>query len=471
MPALVVVSNRGPLNFALDGDALITKKAAGGLVNALVPALHGRDVMWIAGAITDADRRAAGAGPLRLDPPGSVGEQDAVTIDIRLLSIDDAVYRSYYDVIANSTLWYLNHGLFDSPRRPHFDRRWREAWGHFRDVNAGFADAVVELAPEGATVLVQDYHLSLVGSLVAARRPDLGLVHFNHTPFCTPQELRMLPDDCAEELLRGLAGFRSCGFHTRRWAAQFEACCAEVLGYVPSTFVAPAAPDLADVVGVAATEGCDRHLAELAETVGGRKLIVRVDRIELSKNLLRGFLAYDELLETRPEWRGQVVFAAFVYPSRQSLPDYLGYAAEVTSLIERLNAKWSTPDWTPILLDGTDNFPTSVAGLRRYDVLLVNPVRDGLNLVAKEGVVVNERDGVLALSRESGVADELGQWALECNPFDISATADVLHRALVMPAAERAERAGGLRAAVERRTPDDWLGDQLAAAAPAIAPS
>lgn len=448
----MIVSNRGPLNFALDDGSLVTRKAAGGLVNALVPALIGRGAMWIAGAITEADRVAAESGPLRSDD-----------IDVRLLAIDDMAYRSYYDGIANSTLWYLAHGLFDAPRRPQFDRRWHEAWGHFRDVNARFAQSVIDLAPPDATVLVQDYHLSLVGAMVAKERADLRLVHFNHTPFCSPQELRMLPDDAAVEWLRGLAGHAACGFHTRRWAANFEACCEAVLGEVPRTFVAPAAPDLADVVGVAAGASCAAHLAELDDRVGDRRLIVRVDRIELSKNLLRGFLAFDELLEAHPEWRERVIFEAYVYPSRQTLPDYLGYAVEVSSLIDRLNAKWSTPTWTPIVLEGTDNFPASVAGLRRYDVLLVNPVRDGLNLVAKEGVVVNERDGVLALSRESGVFDELGEWSLDANPFDITATAELLHHGLSMPADERAQRAAGLRSAVQARTPTDWLDDQIGA--------
>lgn len=451
--ALVVVSNRGPLNFALDGDELVTKKAAGGLVNALVPALEGREAIWVAGAITDADRRAASSGPIDRDG-----------IDVRLLDIAERDYRAYYDVIANSTLWYLYHGLFDRPRRPQFDRRWREAWDRYREVNAQFAQTVVDVAPREATVLVHDYHLSLLAPLVAKERPDLDLVHFNHTPFCSPDELRVLPDDVAAELLTGLAAHRACGFHTPRWVQHFSACCEAVLGEVPATFVAPAAPDLADVVRVATTDACAAHLAELDEQIGDRKFIARVDRIELSKNIVRGFLAYDELLETRPEWRERVVFGASVYPSRATLPDYLGYTNEVQGLIDRVNAKWATEGWTPILVDADDNFPASVAVLKRYDVLLVNPVRDGLNLVAKEGVTVNERSGVLALSRESGVFDELGEWSLALNPFDISATADALHEALVMPDGERAERAAGLRAAAQRRSPHDWLADQLAAA-------
>lgn len=273
----------------------------------------------------------------------------------------------------------------------------------------------------------------------------------------------MLPDDVAAELLAGLAAHTACGFHTARWVQHFTSCCEAVLGSAPATFVAPAAPDLDDVAGVAGGTACADALETLDSAIGSRRFIARVDRIELSKNLLRGFLAFDELLTVHPEWRGEVVFGASVYPSRQTLPDYLGYTAEVHGLIDRINARWSTPDWTPIVVDADDNFPASVAVLRRYDLLLVNPVRDGLNLVAKEGAAVNERDGVLVLSRESGVHDELGSWALEVNPFDVSATAEALHAGLSMAPAERAERAAGLRAASAARTPHDWLADQLRA--------
>jgi trehalose 6-phosphate synthase len=273
-----------------------------------------------------------------------------------------------------------------------------------------------------------------------------------------------LPNHVARELLEGLAGFRSCGFHSRRWADAFEACCREVLGEAPPTFVAPAAADHVDIEKVAASEDCQRELIALEEHVGDRRLIVRVDRIELSKNLLRGFLAFDELLRSRPELVGQVVFAALVYPSREELPEYLAYHQEVESLARRINEEWATDDWTPIYLDMSDFFPRSVAALRRYDVLLVNPIRDGLNLVAKEGAVLNERDGVLALSREAGAWQELQDGALEVNPFDVTGTAGVLARALDMPGDERARRARALRDAVAVSTPASWLDAQLAAA-------
>jgi trehalose 6-phosphate synthase len=261
-----------------------------------------------------------------------------------------------------------------------------------------------------------------------------------------------------------MASYTSCGFHARRWAANFESCCHELWGWTPSTFVSPLAPDHDDITAVADSEDCARESAWLEDAIGRRHFILRVDRMELSKNLLRGFYAYDELLRTRPEWRGRVVFGALTYPSREGLPEYLAYRQEVETLARRINEQWGTPGWTPILLDTTDNFPRSVAALSRYDVLLVNPVRDGLNLVAKEGPLLNQRDGVLALSREAGVWEELSSVALEVNPFDLVGTANVLAAALAMDPADRATHARELRKLAAARSPRDWLDDQLAVA-------
>lgn len=460
-PALVVVSNRGPLSFAHDRDGhLVTKKAAGGLVTALGPAVEHTGATWVAAAISPGDREAAAS------LAGEHHEIDAEGFRVKLLVVEENIYRAFYDVVANGVLWYLHHGLFDRPRRPRFDRVFREAWGLFRDVNERFAAATADHAPEGATVIVHDYHLPLVGAQLAEKRPDLETVHFNHTPFATPEELRILPDDVAEELLTGLAGFGACGFHSVRWAQAFEACCVAVLGTSVSTFVSPATADDDEIRAIASGDECEAALQRLDAQVGDRAFIVRVDRTELSKNILRGFHAFDDLLATYPQWRGRVVFGAFVYPTREALADYQAYAAEVTTLAEQINARWGNDDWTPILLDADDDFPLSVAALRRYDVLLVNPVRDGLNLVAKEGPIVNERDGLLVLSRESGVWDELGEVALGVNPYDVSGTADVMHEALTMPKAARAERFAAQRAAASARSAREWLDDSVRNARP-----
>jgi trehalose 6-phosphate synthase len=451
---VVLASNRGPLSFTIDaGGGLVARRGAGGLVSGLAPLMVGTDGIWVAAAMSDGDRAAAAAGP-------TVAEGLHTT----LLAVDPDDYRMAYDVVGNATLWFVHHGLYELARRPRFDHRFTQAWDAYRRVNTAFADAIAQVAPDGAAVLVQDYHLSLLGPMLAQRRPDVRAVHFSHTPFASPDWLRVLPDAVAAELLEGLAGHHACGFHTRRWADAFAAGCAEVLGREPATFVAPLAPDPDDLAAVAGGQACAQALSALDEQVGDRALIVRVDRIELSKNLVRGFHAFDDLLERYPDWRGRVVFGAFVYPSREGLPEYLAYRQEVEAVIEQVNRRWATADWTPILAFIGDNHPRSVAALRRFDVLLVNPVRDGLNLVAKEGALVNKRDGLVLLSPEAGAWPELEGAVRRVHPYDISATADALADALATPAAARATEAAELRRRAQLRTPRDWLADQLAAA-------
>jgi trehalose 6-phosphate synthase len=452
-PHVVVVSNRGPISFTEDADGLLVpRRGAGGLVSSLGPAVAAANATWIACALTDADRHATADGAI-----------EAEGFRVRTLDVDPQVYRQYYDVIANSTLWFMNHGLFDLPRRPRIDRRWLQAWESYRKVNMALADLVIEEADHGATVLVHDYHLSLIGARLAKDRPDLNSVYFHHTPFCDPGGLRILPADVRVELLEGLAGNRACGFHSARWAANFEACCGEVLGRAPQTYVSPAAADADDLRRVAGSQECDAALASLDASVGDRLVIARVDRSELSKNIVRGFLAYEDLLVTHPAWRGRVVFVACIYPSRQSLPEYQAYRVEVEAVVRRINGQYGTDGWTPILLDERDDYPRSLAALRRYDVLLVNPLRDGLNLVAKEGPAINERDGVVLLSPEAGVWDELGEAAIAVNPFDVAGTADALDLALGLDPAERHERWAALRELAGRRSPQDWFTDQLQA--------
>jgi trehalose 6-phosphate synthase len=456
----LAVSNRGPLTFRFGPDqSLLPVPAGGGLASSLRTLLRGSGAAWVSVTMGAADRAAAAAGRLN-------GQDDG--IELVPVSIDDDTYRQAYDVVANTTLWFCHHHLFDLPRRPRFDRHWRVAWEGYRSYNQAVADVVAERADEGEVVLVQDYHFSLLGGLLAQQRPDLHTVHFLHTPFADPNMLAVLPDFAASAILDGMAGFGACGFHCTKWEAGFRANYAAAGRPIPTTFVSPLGVDAQELEADAAGLDTQAAAERLAAETKGRRLIVRSDRMEPSKNIVRGMLAVEELLETHPQWRGQVVHVALNYPSRQGLADYLAYAAEVTYVAERINAVYGTPDWQPIVLYTDDDRPRSLAALQQSDVLLVNPVRDGLNLVAKEGPLLNQVDGVLVLSTEAGAYEELAPAALAVNPFDISGTADALHRALSMPPAERAQRASALRAIVTRRTSADWLADQLAAAQPSV---
>lgn len=319
-------------------------------------------------------------------------------------------------------------------------------------------------------------------------------MHFCHIPFADPNMLRVLPDAAAGELLAGLAGFSACGFHASRWEEAFRACYAEpwLVAMVetalsgtamsgaatagtaaalttagttlaPATFVSSLSSDHDGLLSEAASPASAQSVEALRAETGGRRIVLRVDRVEPSKNILRGMLAFEELLTTYPEWRDKVVHVALVYPSRQGLADYLALGAEVTHAAERINKAWGTTNWTPIILHVEDDRPRSLAALTISDVLLVNPVRDGLNLVAKEGALLNGGDGVLVLSREAGAWEELSEAALGVNPFDVAGTTDALHQALSMDLAERRRRAIRLRDLVLSRTASDWLDEQLAA--------
>ncbi|MBM3674274.1 MAG: trehalose-6-phosphate synthase [Actinobacteria bacterium] len=451
---MIVVSHRGPVTFrAREDETFEARRGAGGVVSALGPLLARReDVRWIAAAISEDDRAAVATDAAR-----------ASDFDLRLLALDREAHRLHYDVISNSTFWFLFHGLYDLPRRPLYDRRWRDAWHGYVAVNQAFAEAVAETAPESDTVLLQDLHLMLVPGILRETRPDLHVTHFTHTPFCGPNTIRVLPDYAAHAICASLA-VCTAGFHTERWANAFRASARSVLGphgAVGRTYAASFGPDPEALADDLATPEVQQAIAALEERVGDRALVVRSDRMELSKNVVRGFHAYDLMLEEHPELRERVVFAALLNPSRESLPEYQAYRNEVERAAARVNERWARPGWEPVWLDTRDNYARSVAGLVCSDVLLVNPVRDGLNLVAMEGPLVNRHDGVVCLSRDAGAYEVLEGGCIMVHPYDVVQTAAALHEGLMMEPAERAVRAARLRQAAVSSPPTVWLETQI----------
>ncbi|MFI9625039.1 trehalose-6-phosphate synthase [Streptomyces sp. NPDC052042] len=447
---VLVASNRGPVSYTLETDgSLGAKRGGGGLVSGLSAV---DDKLWVCSALGDGDREAVRRG---------VGEPG-----VRMLDIAPAVHADAYNGIANSVLWFVHHMLYQTPLEPVFDAEFRRQWASFETYNRAFAEALAEEAGRGAAVLVQDYHLALVPGMLRALRPDLRIGHFSHTPWAPVDYFRLLPDDIAEQLLRGILGADRACFLTRRWAEAFTACCTEFLGGTGRTAIGVHGLGAdADFLRRRAHEAdVDERMAALREQIGpGRRTIVRVDRTELSKNIVRGLLAYRALLDERPEWRERVVHVAFAYPSRQDLAVYRDYTAEVRQVADAINEAYGTPGWTPVVLHVKDDFARSLAAYRLADVALVNPIRDGMNLVAKEVPVVSDHGCALVLSREAGAYEELGGDAVVVNPYDVSATARALHEALTMADGERAERTRRLAAAAVALPPQQWFLDQLRA--------
>jgi trehalose 6-phosphate synthase len=474
---VLIASNRGPVSFAVGDDgSLVARRGAGGLVSGLSSVKDHADVLWVCAALSDADRAAARSAPdgcldADLTPGKSV---------VRMLDIPAATFQRAYNSVANSTLWFVHHMLFDTPNQPGFGLAFRREWESFRSYNAAFAQALAEGAGTGPArgqvrAMVQDYHLPLVPRMLAEQRPDVRIAHFSHTPWAPPDYYRLLPDDVGREVLDGILGADHAGFLSQRWAEAFLSCCAEFLGAsvdlaastvrykgkLTSVAVHPLGVDADELRQRAAAPDVQGQVAALTSITAGQRLIVRVDRTELSKNIVRGLAAYRELLISHPEWRGQVTHLAFAYPSRHDLPEYREYTARVQRMAGEIEDEFGTDTWNPLILQVNDDYPRSLAAYRLADVLLVNPIRDGMNLVAKEGPILSERGCALVLSTEAGAAAELGGDALLVNPFDVTQTAEALHRALIMPEPERGRRAAALASAGAAFPPSAWLQAQL----------
>ncbi|MGF1430867.1 alpha,alpha-trehalose-phosphate synthase (UDP-forming) [Kitasatospora sp. LaBMicrA B282] len=473
---VLVASNRGPVSFGSADDGTLTvKRGGGGLVSGL-SAIEDPHSVWVCAALGPADREAVRRSPHgRLDRGGF----DVGGHAVRMLDIDPADFDLAYNGVANSTLWFLHHLLYATPTAPAFDAAAAEQWRAFERYNTAFAEALAAEAAEGAAVMVQDYHLTLVPALLRELRPDLRIGYFLHIPWAPADYFRMLPDELAVAVLTGVLGADHAGFHTRRWAEAFADCCEQVLGAEVDrsdrTRLTVEHQGRTTRLGVHAL-GADAdflreraHRADVEErldhlraAVGDRRTIVRVDRTEPSKNILRGLQAYRHLLRSRPEWRERVVHIAFAYPSRQDLAEYRDYTAAVQRISREITEEFATDSWQPLILQVEDDFARSLAAYRMADVALVNPIRDGMNLVAKEVPVVSEAGCALVLSREAGAYAELAEDALGINPFDVVGTAEALHRALTMSPAERTERTKRLAAAATALSPQQWFLAQLA---------
>ncbi|MCI3226468.1 trehalose-6-phosphate synthase [Streptomyces sp. NP-1717] len=462
---VLVASNRGPVSYTLGKNGELTSgRGGGGLVSGLSAIGPDTNAVWVCAALGDGDREAVRRTGGRLDTADTGGQR------VRMLGIPPEVYADAYNGVANSTLWFVHHLLYQTPLEPAFGSDFRARWASYEAYNRAFAEALADEAGDGAAVLIQDYHLALVPGMLRALRPDLRIGHFSHTPWAPVDYFRLLPDDIARQLLRGILGADRAGFLTHRWADAFTACCTELLGGTGNTAIGVhgLGADADFLRERAHRPDVDERLAGLREQIGEhegapRRTIVRVDRTELSKNIVRGMLAYRQLLTDRPEWRERVTHVAFAYPSRQDLAVYRDYTARVQEVADEINSAFGTPGWTPVVLHVKDDFARSLAAYRLADVALVNPIRDGMNLVAKEIPVVSASGCALVLSREAGAYEELGEDALVVNPYDVSATAAALHEALTMDDDDRTARTKRLAAAATALPPQRWFLDQLEA--------
>ncbi len=473
-PFIVIVSNRGPIVFSEtnDGEFEFTR-GAGGLVTALGTLAKKHEVAWVAMAINEDDKKWT-----------RKNNQQLTKIDdiyLKLLDVDEDAYSKYYNQIANPLIWFIQHQIWNVISDPIIDKQTWDAWETgYKKVNQELADAVYEIVKDvkrKVIVLVQDYHLYLTPKFLRDKLgDDVSIQPFVHIPWPGPDAWRMLPEKMRKELLEGLIASDIIGFQTKKDAFNFVQTCRfyledahsfgarDAITYKGKKIYAKSYPISVDIEQMKNLENeaeTKFFLTEFLNLIHDRKVILRVDRVEPSKNILRGIDAFEALLQEHPEHIGHVQMLALLVPSRMEVEEYQDYLQQIMAKAGMINAEYSNSLWEPIRIILGDNYKRAIAAMQLYDVLIVNPVADGMNLVAKEGVLVNKKNGVLVLSENAGAYYEMGNDAISISPFDVYGTATALHEALEMSSEERFRRASNLQAIVRGSDVNTWFENQV----------
>ncbi len=473
---ILIASNRGPVTLHKnESGELEFQRGAGGLVTALTGLAHQIDATWVSCANTPEDSEwQEGKVPL---------VDNGAEINIKFLSPSPETFDGYYNVIANPLLWFLQHSMWDVPHAPIINKDTWKAWEEgYVAVNKLFAKQIADICiseHRPGLVMLQDYHLYLVArylrnQLKPRQRPIIS--HFIHIPWPGPEYWGILPPTMRQAIFEGLCAVDVLGFQTHNDALNFIRTCQ---AYLPRASVSfkhqrvwyrnhatyvrdfPISIDVQALKQLAEKSEVLAYESEIENIIGDRKLILRIDRIEPSKNIVRGFQAFKELLDLHPEYIEKVTFLSLLVPSRLGVDEYHNYLDVLMATAGQINARYGTHEWEPIRILVGENYPRAVAALKCYDVLLVNAIADGMNLVAKEGPVVNQKDGGLILSERAGARQQLESGAQIISPCDIYATAEAMHQVLTMPEEKRHERSERLRKLIERDDINDWLCRQL----------
>ncbi len=458
---LVVVANRLPVT-EHDGQ---WRPSAGGLVTALRPVVEQRGGDWIGwdGGSEEVPRRVPG-----------------LNVDLHPVTLSRAEVEGYYYGFANRTLWPLFHDLVEEPV---IDRGW---WATYHDVNHRFGAALAELDddPDGPDPVfwIQDYHLLLLPELVRRQRPGSRIGHFLHTPFPPPELTARLP--WREELLRGLLAADALGFHTERYRSNFVRSVDWILDDVDveeddgvvtqpddhRTITAADAIsiDAADFADMATSEETSRELQTLRERFEDRRVFLGVDRLDYTKGVRHRLQAIERLLDRNEALRRRFIFIQVAVPSRDDIEEYQQLREEVEREVGRINGRFTEPggDVPVHYLYRELAKPHLAAYYRLADVMAVTPLKDGMNLVAKEFATCQAAGGeagVLLLSEFTGAALELGDHAVTCNPFDVEGLAELMERCLQMDEADRRRRIEAMADHVRANDVFHWVDEQLAA--------
>jgi trehalose 6-phosphate synthase len=469
---LIILSNRGPVEHQITANGQVhSRRGTGGVVTALSTLMQSIDFTWVASAMGEGDRKVSESAEDASIPSPISGQ----SLSLRYVVTPRRVYHKYYNVFCNPLLWFLQHYMWSSPYTPNVDSSVHDAWENgYVAVNKAFADAVISDAQSYdrlPCVVVHDYHLYLVPMYVRQALPNATIANFIHVPWPSPAYWLLIPSYIRTAICRALCQSDIVGFQCTRDVHAFLDSCEEFLpdaevDHAEKTIQLDGQRVRARVYPLSIDPEELRRIAESPRSLDyERRLkalcldhtIVRVDRLEPSKNVVRGFKAYQLLLERYPELHNKVTFLAFLAPSRTRVRQYQRYAEEVDQQVQEVNKTYGTNTWTPIHTFYENNYTQAIAGLRLYDVLMVNSVIDGMNLVAKEGPGVNTREGMIVLSEAVGAYDQLRKGALAISPTDIEGTMQAIHKAITMPSQERHDRAASLAEVVEREDVTHWL--------------
>ena len=473
---LILVSNRGPVEHQMSGDGWPeARRGSGSVVTAFNSLAQKFEFTWVASAMGEGDRVVSenGQGPHIKSPlPGH-------EINLRYVVTPRRVYHKYYNILCNPLLWFLQHYMWNPPYNPNVDAAVHDAWeSGYIPVNQAFANAVISEAQaleQAPIVIGHDYHLYLMPEFVRKEVPEAVIQHFVHIPWPTPQYWHMIPDYIIRRICESLCATDLLGFQTigdvRCFLDTVEEFVPDVTvdrishtvarnGRTTSVKVYPISINVEEVQRIANTPRALDYENRLSADTGD-VTIVRIDRAEPNKNIVRGFRAYELMLTRYPELKGKVKFLAFLVPSRTHIRQYQRYMDEIQQVIQQINNNHGTDDWQPIVPFIENNYTQAIAGMKLYDVLLVNTIIEGMNLVAKEGPVVNNRDGVLVLSHSSGVYQQLSDGAISVSPTDIEGTMEALHQAITMSAENRKDRAARMLNSVCREDINHWLYQQM----------
>ncbi|MBI4299149.1 MAG: trehalose-6-phosphate synthase [Chloroflexi bacterium] len=473
---LLLVSNRGPVDYLVTPDGhLQAHRGSGAVVTALSSLTRHIDFTWIASAMGEGDRQAAEASQGKRFKSPIPGQ----TVSVRFVVTPRRAYHKFYNIVCNPLLWFLQHYMWSAPYTPNIDDSVYDAWETgYIPVNQAFAEAVISEAQEGHSppfVMLHDYHLYLAPNYIRQKLPKAIMQHFIHVPWPGATYWQLIPSIMRIALCRSLCANDIVGFQSMRDVRGFletcEAflpdakvdhtdCCVQIDNRRVAVRAYPISIDVEELRRIANSPRALEYEKRLS-TLSGEKTIVRVDRIEPSKNILRGFRAFQILLEKYPEFRERVKFLAFLVPSRSHIRQYQRYVEEIQEMVNSINSAFGHEGWQPVKVFYENNYAQAIAGMRLYDVLMVNSVIEGMNPVAKEGPVVNTRQGVLILSESAGGFEQLREGALEVSPTDLFGTAQALYQALAMPLEERERRQKFLIQAIEREDITHWLERQL----------